>query len=51
MHLDIPSFTEIKEQYDAVKLAKNKAVTPNPFEPIYAAIIALQSNDTPPLLF
>lgn len=50
MDLDIPSFREIEEQYDAVRLAKNKAITPNPIEPIYAAIIALQSNDTPPLL-
>ena len=45
MDLNIPSFTEIEKQYDAVLLAKNKAT--NKFNTYYEAIKELQSKDTP----
>ena len=50
MDLKIPPFSELQEKYNAYLLTKNKAI--NGFDPIYEAITALQSNDTPPpLLF
>lgn len=49
--MDLPTFDKIKRQYNAFLLVKNKAVTPNPFDPIYEAITALKNNDIPPLTF
>ena len=51
MDLDIPSFTEIEKKYSDFLYAKNKAITPNPIEPIYEAITALKEKDDPPSVF